>query len=338
VTTFAHAPRAHGFSTRSLILLLVLAICIPFAAALAWSVGVNLRLSREKAEQTVHNHAERTAASIGTLLRDHEDVMSALAAEPAVRTLDPRQLGNTVVDVVRIHPEFNNLGLRKVNGENVFSNQPNPSSPQVAAAFPWFQDGIRNEGFTAGNAFFGRLVNRWVSVLTYPVRDDEDRIAGFLNMPLDLERLNQRLFPQRLAQAVITVVDRNGIVLLRSADAARFVGQPVPTLMSPASMAEGGLIRAPGLDGVARLGSFVVLPGVGWRVAASVVEDEAFADFHAMRQRAFLFGGSALLLALALAWRAELQHGVRLPVAGQHEPRDPHADERDPRLHPPAAA
>ena len=303
MTTFERTPRAHGLSTRSLILLLVLAICIPFAAVLAWSVGVNLRLAREKTERTVRGLAEQTAASLGVMLRNHEDVMRALAAQPSVRTLDPLKLGATVVEIVRIHPEFNNLGLRKVNGENIFSNQPHPSSPQVAAAFPWFQDGIHNEGFTVGNAFFGRLVNRWVSVLTYPVRDDDGRISGFLNMPLDLERLNQRLFPQRLAQAVITVVDRNGIVLLRSADAARFVGQPVPTLMSPASMAEGGLIRAPGLDGVARLGSFVVLPGVGWRVAASVVEDEAFADFHAMRQRAFLFGGSALLLALVLAWR-----------------------------------
>ena len=284
-------------------LLMVLAFALPVAAALVWSLGVNLRRAQAHTEQAVRHQAQQTAGSIEVILRDRADVMAALAQQPSVRTLDPAQLGAAVVEVIRIHPEFNNLGLRKVNGDNVFSNQPRPSSAALAATFPWFQDGIRNRGFTAGNAFFGRLVNRWVSVLTYPVLDDAGQIAGFLNMPLDLARLNERVFPRAVGPMLVTVIDRNGAVLLRSAEAGRYVGEPLPALRTAVAGDAQGLVRAPGLDGVVRLGAFVDLPGLGWRVAASMPEAEALADFRQMQQRATLFGGSALLLALALAWR-----------------------------------
>src|SRR5450759_4077622 len=293
----------HRLSIRAQLLLLVLSVMLPAAGIFAYYVADESQQAREAAYAKVKILADNTQSNLDQLLREHEAVLSRLAERPLVRALDADNFDPVVGEFIRLHREFNNLGVRGLHANNIYSNQPNPSSPQAAREFPWFQEGIRSGKFTAGNAFLGRLSGRWVSVLTFPVRDDEGKVSGLLNMSLDLLKLNERVFQHSPKNAIQVVLDREDKFLLRSIDPAAWIGKPLPGPQADAVRGRSaGFFSTRGVDGVQRLHAVAAVPGTQWRVFAGLPEDEVFADYRQRLVRAVVIGLAVLLLVLALAW------------------------------------
>ena len=294
----------HGLSIRVQLLLLVLSVALPATAIVAYYVVHDAEEAREQAYAKVKILADNTAASLDLILRDHETLLSRLAERPAVRALGARKFDPVVGEFIRLRPEFNNFGVRDLHANSIYSYQPNPSSPQATKEFPWFQQGISSGKFTAGDVFLGRMVGRWVSVLTFPVRDDAGTVSALLNMSLDLLQLNQRVFQRSPKNAVQMVLDRDDKFLLHSRDPAAWVGKPLPDEQADAVRGRrSGFFSARGTDGVQRLYAVETVPGTEWRVFAGLPEDEIFADYHERLARVALIGLAVLLLVLALAWR-----------------------------------
>ncbi len=261
----------HRLSIRAQLLLLVLAVVLPGAGIFAYYVADESQEAGEAAYAKVKILADNTVASLDLILRDHEAVLSRLAERPLVRALDARNFDPVVGEFMRLHPEFNNLGVRDLHANNIYSNQPNPPGPQAAREFPWFQEGIRSGKFTPGNAFLGHVLGRWVSVLTIPVRDDEGKASGLLYMALDLPKLNERVFQHSPAHALQTVLDRNDKFLLRSIDPSEWIGKPLPGPQADVIRGRSaGFFSTRDVDGVQRLYAVETLPGTGWRVFAGL--------------------------------------------------------------------
>ena len=301
-------------SIRHQVVLLALVLALPVAAMLAWLETTELQRVRAAAYTDVRVVADSTAVSLVHILRDHENLLSRIAERPLVRSMDPAHFDPLMDEILQIRPEINNLAVRDLQGHSIYSFRPNASAPEVARTYPWFQEAVRSETFIAGDAFLGRLVGRWVSVLTYPVRNPEGQLAGFVNTPLDLLKLNERVFQHLPANALVTVVDRSGTILLRSTDPQTYIGKPVPanTWLATAGLREG-TISAAGLDGVVRLYSFVTIPGTGWRVVAGLPEDSVFADYRKTLGQTVAIGVGVLLFMLVLAWR--LGSAIVRPIA-----------------------
>ena len=215
-------------SIRDQLILLALALALPVAVMLAWMQATELQRVRADAYADVRVLADSTAASLVHILRDHENVLTRIAERPLVRGMDATHFDPFMGEIMQIHPDLNNLSVHDLQGNSIYSFRPNPSAPDVARTSPWFQEAVQSEKFIAGDAFFDQLVRRWVSVLTYPVRDEQGKLAGFVNTRLDLLRLNERVFQHLPADALVTVVDRTGTVLLRSRDPQAFMGKPTP--------------------------------------------------------------------------------------------------------------
>src|ERR1035437_1875623 len=287
----------HRLSIRAQLLLLVLSVVLPAAGIFVYYVADESQEASEAAYAKVKILADNTVASLDLILRDREPVLSQLAERPLVRALDALNFDPLVGEFTRLHPEFNNFGVRDLDANDIYSNQPNPSSPQAAREFPWFQEGIRSGKFTAGNAFLGHLSGRWVSVLTFPVRDDEGKVSGLLNLSLDLLKLNERVFQHSPKNAVQWVLDREDKFLLRSIDPAAWIGKPLPGPHADAIRAgSADFFSMRGVDGVQRLHAVAAVPGTEWRVFASLPEDEVFADYRERLVRAAVIGPGVLLL------------------------------------------
>ena len=296
-------PAYSRFSIRTQILLLALAIVLPVALMLAWFLFNDVRYARENAHARVRILADNAAAGIERQLRQAEETLGRLAVRPRVRTLDPRNCDPIVAEYVALNPEYTTLALRDVHGNIICSYVPRPIPRLNPQDFPWFEEGLRTGRFTVGDAFLGRQSGRWVSVLTYPVRDDAGTVTGLLALPVDLLKLGQQVLGSVPRNAIITVTDRQGTILLRSADGAAFIGKPSPTLADKAPRnAREGFLSVTGPDGVRRLETLLTIPGLGWGVVAGVPEAEAYADYHATLKRTLEIGLGILLLALALAW------------------------------------
>ena len=291
-------------SIRAQLLLLVLAVVLPAAGIFVFFIAGEAADARDAAYAKLNIVAGNTATRLDRILHEQEAVLARIAQRPGVRALDAHDSDHAVGEFLDLHPEFNNLGVRDLRAHNIYSYLPNPSSPQEARDFPWFREGIGSGKFTVGNAFRGRLSGRWVSVLTYPVRDDAGKVSGLVNMSVDLLKLNERVFQQAPRSALEMVLDRDGRFLLRSSDPAAWIGKPLSGPQADAIRdRSAGFFSTRGMDGVQRLHAVATVPGTGWRVFAGEPEDEVFADYRARLLRGTAIGLAALLLVLALAWR-----------------------------------
>lgn len=291
-------------SIRVQLLVLVLAVVLPAAGVFTYYVADESEEASEAAYAKVKILADNTQSNLDQLLREYEAVLSRIAQRPRVRALDTGNFDPVVGEFMHMHPEFDNLGVRDLHANNIYSSRPNSSSPQAAREFPWFQEGIRSGKFAAGNAFLGHLAGRWVSVLTFPVRDDEGKVSGLLNMSLDLLKLNERVFQRSPANAVQMVLDGDDKILLRSIDPAQWIGKPLPGPQADAVRGRSaGFFSMRDVDGVPRLYAVETVPGTAWRVFVGLPEDEVFADYRVRLSRAKLIGAGVLALLLALAWR-----------------------------------
>jgi len=301
-------------SIRSLLFLLVLAILLPAAAVSAWFVHNELEEALATARGTVRLLANNAAATLQLTLRDQQVMLKRFAERPGVRALDPEKFDAGVAEYLRLHPEFNNLGVRDRQARLIFSGRPGGASPpEELREFPWFKEGIASGRFMAGDAFLGRLSGRWVTVLTQPVLDERGDAAGLLHMALDLLALNQRVTASVPSDAIVAVTDRQNRYLLRSAEPERWLGSPAPSVLSPSERAEReGFVVAGGPDGVTRLYAFVTMDDTGWRVVAGVPQDQALAEYRSLQRGALLIGIGILLLAGLLAWY--LGRGIVGPV------------------------
>ena len=301
-------------SIRAQLLVLVLLVLIPSTMFVGWHVANDAQQAREAAYARVKLVADNVAGDIELLLRDHEATLRLVAAEfsgdPPARSprFDPEQF-------VRNRPQLTNLGVRDLQANSIYSHRPDPTPAGAALKFPWVEQGLRGDSFAAGDAFHGRLSGRWVTVLTYPVRDASGKRTGFANLSLDLLALNERVMNGVPKDAVVPVFDRGDRFLFRSVDPAAWIGKPLPEAQAAAVRGMGeGFITAHDLNGMARIYAVVTMPSTGWRVLAGLPEEEVFADYRSLLRNSIAFGLTVLLLVLALA--RQTSHAIAEPIHG----------------------
>lgn len=293
----------NGISIRNHVILLAIAMALPVIAMLAWLQVTELQRKKVEAYADVRILADSAAASLVHTLRDHENVLSRIAGRPLVRGMDAMHFDPLMGEIMQVHPELIDLAVRDLQGADIYSSGHNAGTPEVARTFPWFREAVRSETFVVGDAFLGRPAGRWISVLTYPVRDGQGKLAGVLNTSLDLLKLNERLFKHLPADTLVTVIDRSGTVLLHSKEPQAYIGKPAVAYhrQVTSGLREGTLSTA-GLDGVVRLHSYVSIPGVDWRVVAGIPQDAVFANHRDTLLHKVVAGVGALIFLLLLAW------------------------------------
>jgi len=290
-------------SIRTQLTLLVLAFMLAAISAFAWYLTTDFHNASKAAYAEARLLADNTAATFTTLLRNNEDVLDRLANRPLIKKLDSNNCDPLINDYVYLHPEFNPLAIRDINGNSICVNRPHPLPAAAIVNYPWFRDGISSGKFLASDIFQGYYTGRWLSMLTYPIHDN-NQIAGLLILPIDLLKLNALLFPHppKTLNTVITVLDRNNKIVLRSIDPEKWISQSIPAHRSETLKEKQGYYSLVGIDGVSRLVAFVTLPN-GWKVLAGVPEATVFAAYREHLRQSIVIGLSLLLALLIFAWR-----------------------------------
>src|SRR3990172_9872994 len=213
--------------------------------------------------------------------------------------MDPRDCDPVVGQLAVIYPAYTPLGIRDRDANSVCSSIPHPPDGTRVREFPWFKEGLENKRFTVGDAFLGRATGRWVSLLTYPVRDQAGKVSGLLVLPLDLLKLQERVFEGVPKNAIVVVFDRADRFLMRSLDPDTWIGKPLPA--EQAEVVRGktqGFFEATGVDGVTRLYVATNVPRAQWRVFAGLPVKEVFAPLSERLVHIVGIGLAVLLFAL----------------------------------------
>jgi PAS domain S-box-containing protein len=295
--------RAPGLRTR--VLLLVAAAVLPaFGLLLYEGLRTRAHLASE-VQQDAFRLAQLVAHQEAREFEEVRATLAALASVPVVRDADPQKCGALLREFVRQFPRYINLGVARRDGVIFCSALPLPGRVSVADR-PYFQRSLRTGSFAVGEFQIGRLSHRASVNAGYPLLDEGGRVRGVLFAAVDLGWLSAQVGQIHLPRgAEVLVVDRRGVVLVRTPGSASWAGRVVSSAAIVRRMRSspgGGTADVQGLDGERRLYGFTQIEGGSASVAVGIPHEAALGPVD--RTLAGTLAGLALLggLTLVIAW------------------------------------
>ncbi|UPY38801.1 PAS domain-containing protein [Sediminicoccus sp. KRV36] len=262
------------------------------------------REARLERTQQLGEQAMRFVRLVGqqqtSVIEAARQVMTSMAAHDAVRALRPSaECDAFLARIIAANPRYLDASVFDQAGQSVCLAHPAAEAINVADR-PYFQRALAENNFQVGGYAIGRSTGQRSLHFAAPLRDDAGHALGVLQVALSIDWLVAELQAAPLpAGSSATIADRDGVILARSADPDRFVGQAMPPFAMALLRATGpGILDAPALDGIRRIAAYLPLGheplglfvSVGLDASASLA-----ADLYADRRAALMIVGSLLL-------------------------------------------
>ncbi len=237
------------------------------------------------------------------ILEGAAQVLDTVSVALAVQGNQPEFCQRLLKDLLVREPRYGNAGVIGLDGRLGCSADPNGSGVDLSDR-AYFQDVLRTGGLVVGEYMVGRVLHTPAFVIAQPLRNGEGTITGVLEISLTLVWFGQQLDQIPLPDgAVALIADRDGTVLARRPDGARYVGKPIPGDNRPLLQGtQTGVSLVRDLDG--RLMSIAYAPPgyspTGLAVGVGVDPDTAFAVVARADRIGLLLVVAGGILALAL--------------------------------------
>ena len=286
-------------SIQAQLMLLVATVTLPMTGLWAWYAWSETRDAERNSFNAVRYIVERTAAHMDKTLEDYEIVTVNLAKEYDVdrqswsSQFEPRQF-------VRLRAGVVSLGVFPQAKTARAASASAPVSPDMRTYLEQTWNGIAQSPskFSVSGALWEADAKRWVTVLTYPIQNQQGSHAGVVYLSLDLLDLTKTVLGPEHPDIVMSVIDRDNRFLMRSTDPERWIGKVLPP--ANAALIEGKRneeFAAPDVQNQRHLYAVKTLEKSDWRVFAGVEESVAIG---AARSKAFQSAGLGLLTLFAM--------------------------------------
>jgi len=160
-------------------------------------------------------------------------------------------------------------------------------------------------GLGIGEPVISRATQEWTLALAWPVFSPQKKILAIVSASTRLESLHTLLDPGDLSPGtIIQVIDHQGVVLARSIDSQKWIGQKLAELTTVKEMMRirNGVDEYADSDGVVRVYAFSSTSLAPWLVMVGIPRDAAFAKAKSRVHRSLLLGACAFGVTLFLAW------------------------------------
>ena len=295
-------PRSNPFRTRSIrgqIILLIAALALPLVGLQIWYGVSEYREAEAAADDEALVLADATAASIRQFLTLTEEILSSIAADFGPAWMGGAPCGPVATGASDYIPFLVNTAAVRGNGEILCSAR--PVTPGTSAeSWAWLPELLETGRFTVGSPVLGTISDQWVLPVAVPIRGGDGRVEGALMGSIPLVEFSPFLEGLGLDEGhLVTIATRERVVIARSHDAQRWVGEVLPSNdgfdeeISPGrQIARGG-----DFEGVQRIWGQVEL-GNGWMVYVGLPTAAVLAP---ARAAVFRHLGSTLLVVLLVA-------------------------------------
>jgi PAS domain S-box-containing protein len=293
---------------RSHLVLLLLGILIPILVFSGVMLVLFNRHTRAATEQGLVETARALSVAVDQQVMASLSVLRALAASEHLQKGNLREFDRTARAVLETQPAWQNIVLcapdtrQLVNTWTpVGTRLPQAGNPELvrlvfATASPVVSD-----------LFRGRVLQRPIIVAAVPVVRDGAPVY-VLGAALTTSALTDILVQQKVRpDAVGTLLDRNKLIIARTRDAERLVGQrDFPDLAAKMDETTEGAFRLFTRDGQPVYAAISRSPRTGWTIALSVPQAAADAPLRSsLWLLLFVGAGSMLLAILAAMWGAQ---------------------------------
>ncbi|MDP2645439.1 MAG: response regulator [Desulfobacterales bacterium] len=293
-----------GLRTR--LLCIVLMVIFPMAGLLVYHEIERRNENRIQVLAQTSNLARNASVLLRRTILEAHQTLFTLSQLPQFHQQDSALSSKAFAALLIKNKAYTSLTAVRANGD-VFAAVPANTKPLNFSDRKWFRRVIETRNFVIGEYLFGRLVNRPIIVLGYPVVDPAGQITSVLAMGLDLEHMQKTLQGADLpAGATLTVVDSAGTIVIRNPDLKNIAGKKMPEHPRIKAMfvKRQGAEEMPGLDGTVRLHGYTTIgrENEALYLSISLPVDFAYAKVsrEAARELALFWIVSAL--ALLGAW------------------------------------
>jgi diguanylate cyclase (GGDEF)-like protein/PAS domain S-box-containing protein len=304
-----------GLGIRARLLILVLGLATPFVlyiAAMAWSQAHGERAdAMERAEST----AQLIATRIDDFVGDTDQMLRLIANAARDRDGAAMQayLGGMRAEV----PAYvNNIGVWSVHGERIASLE----SRFLGLGFTiadrgYFREVLRTGGLAVEAPLKSRATGDPVVLFARTVTNAQGQAVAVITASARLRELDRILDATRAlpSDAVVTLLDREGVVVARSRDPDKWIGRNMTHMFDLERFRRpAGSSEVLGFDGVKRISGYATPTRAPWKVYVGVPTASALARVDTEVQATMVLGGIALVLGLLFAMIAGNGIALRL--------------------------
>ena len=295
-------------SLRARLVLLVLIAVVPAFGMIIWTSLEERSNEQEHAEEAAVQLTRVVAAQQRSIIEGAQQLFVGLAGAPQILGGDAAACRTYLAGVNAVEKQYVAISLAAPNGDIVCSSVTLNGRVNISDR-EYVQRMLQTRQFTTGQYVIARGgLNVPTLPFAYPLTSQTGEITGILVSGLDLTWLNsfaaQAALPDGTA---LSIVDRNGVLLVRYPDPAGFVGKVIPEVSALEEAAGNGeaVVESSGLDGVSRLYAFAPLEAGGEGgayVRVGFATSSLYASLNERLIRNLTLLGAAAALALVTAW------------------------------------
>ncbi len=299
-------------SIRAHLVLLVLALVVPLAGLFAYNVYDDVSHAVNQTRASLRTIASILATNTGRTIAAARRTLEGLAQRPWIQSMDGSLCGESLRDLHTLNPGFSTIVVTDLQGEVLCSAVPPPVGQSVdVGETDWFQTFLARKKFTVGKPHIGKITGKWVSVLSMPILDVQQRMVGAVHLPLDLGAYDPGIPEEQLpASSRFGFFSTDGTLVWRNQDPEHVIGtKPDAEAARRIVEVHDGEFESRAVDGVVRLFSVVPIPEADWVAFVGVPIESAYVHVRARSMRVAIVSaialGALVWLVLLLARRIE---------------------------------
>mgnify|MGYP002623632409 CR=1 FL=1 len=292
----SQSPKPKRTSTlRGQLGLLFAALAVPLLLLQIWWSYHDYRGARERAWDDALAFADAVELAVGQFVDQSGQLLRASAHRAGSRWLATEACADDMRALEDVLP-FENVLLITSEGRIVCSAADVPPGAS-ATNWPWFPEWTGD--YTIAPAVEADFTGSWIMPLVAPVVDEGGTVSGALVGTIPLLALSELLEIRPGEERLTTVTDADGIVIARSTEAERWIGDPLPPSTGSDRMIAPGrwVAEGPDLEGVPRTWGQVETDQ-GWVLYVGVPDAVVFGP--ALADAAWHVGGTLIVVLLAL--------------------------------------
>jgi len=297
----------YGSSLRFRLFLLTFLAAVLAIAVVLLAFAIEKHSATAKAQWEAQQIARLTSHDYEQVASDTRLLLGMLAQLQEVRNSDVSSMNKVFADLMGQSSIYANIVAFDPQG-NMFASGLPFTDPVNVSDRAYFKHVLADRRFTTSEYLIGRVSGKASVGFAYPVLGNSANILSVLYVGIDLQQLNQVVLNADLPPgSTLTLVDRDGLVLVRHPEPEKWVGKSMPEapVVDAVLTQKEGSAKATGLDGLPRFYGFVPLKASGEDGAYIIVgipEDVALGQVHQALQRNLALLAVLFVLLLALVW------------------------------------
>ena len=277
----SRVPR--NFSVRTHLLVLVIGTLLPALAVAALLIRRLVDADRAAVQQELIATARAQATEVDRELSGTIRALQGLAESDHLTTGDFNAFRDQALRLLPEQPMWFAVVLSRPDGRQIFNTAMPESEPPTAAVDPdVFDKVITTHQPVIGDLRVGRIIKQPGFPVHVPVtRNGQviDVLSALITSKAFADVLNREA--KLSDEWVRGVVDANGVVVARSRDPERFIGQKgTPDFLGRYAKTDEGVYRDVALDGTPVYGAFSRAPVSRWIGGVGVPASVVDADFN----------------------------------------------------------